>query len=118
MRGNLPHPWTYGKSDLNHFVERGLAGRRAKSAAIVGLIYGLERRARAEDAAATGTENVPLQVEDTELGGMQKSGNGLLLIQLMLGGKGERINAAKRTVRCVLDESFDNADWVGFGQFA
>jgi hypothetical protein len=49
---------------------------------------------------------------------MQKSANRVLLIQLMLGGKGERINAAKRTVRCVLDESFDNADWLGFGQFA
>jgi hypothetical protein len=48
---------------------------------------------------------------------VQKSGNHILLIQLMLNGKGESVNAAKCTIRCVLDESFDRADRLGFGQF-
>ena len=40
---------------------------------------------------------------------MEKSSDHILLIELMLGGEREGIDAAKLTVRCVLDELFDRA---------
>ena len=40
---------------------------------------------------------------------MQKSRNYIFLIELVPGGKGERVDAAEITVRRILDELFDGA---------
>ncbi len=41
---------------------------------------------------------------------MQKSRNYILLVKLVLGGKGEGVDTAKLAVRPVLDELFDGTD--------
>src|SRR5205814_8277603 len=83
--------------------------RRAKSAPVFGLVYGRERRARTQDATTTGTEDVPGHIENAESRAVQESSDHILLIELMLGGEREGIDAAKLTVWCVLDEFFDRA---------
>src|SRR5205823_14209839 len=62
-----------------------------------------------EDATASGTKDVPRHIENAESRGVQKSRNYILLIELVLGGKGEGVNAAKLAVGSVLDEVFDRA---------
>jgi hypothetical protein len=38
---------------------------------------------------------------------VQKSGKHIILIELVPGGKGEGVDAAKLAVRCVVDDLFD-----------
>jgi hypothetical protein len=71
------------------------------------LVYGFKGCARIENAAATGTEDVPRHIENAESRGVQKSSDHILFIQSMLGGERKGIDAAKLTVRSVPDEFFD-----------
>jgi hypothetical protein len=71
------------------------------------LVYGFKGCARIEDATATGTEDVPGHIENAESRAVQKSRNYILLIELVLGGKGEGVDTAKLAVGPVLDELFD-----------
>ncbi len=45
---------------------------------------------------------------------MQECGDNILFVQFMIGRKGKGVDAAKLTVRPVLDELFDGADWLWF----
>jgi len=112
VRGDSPHPRTDGKRDLDDFVERRFAILSAKDARVFSLLYGLKRRARIEDATASGTEDVPRHIENAESRAVQESSDHVILIELVLGGKREGIDSAKLTVRCVLDELFDRAHWL------
>lgn len=51
---------------LDHFVQGRLITGRAERAVVFSLIYGLKRDAGIENAAATGTENIPRQFENPE----------------------------------------------------
>src|SRR5206468_3040938 len=109
VRRDSPHPWTDRERDLDDFVERRFAILGAKDAPVFSLFYGLKRRARIEDATASGTKDVPRHIENAESRAVQKSRNYIFLIELVLGGKGEGVDTAEITVRPILDELFDRA---------
>ena len=79
----------------------------AKDASVFGLSYGLKRRAGIENAAASGTKDVPRHIENAESRAVQKSRKHIILIEPVPGGKGEGVDAAKLAVRRVVDELFD-----------
>ena len=60
-------------------------------------------------ATASGTKDVPGHIENAESRAVQKSRNYIFLIELVPGGKGERVDTAEITVRAVVDELFDRA---------
>src|SRR4030095_7156172 len=102
-----PHPRADGERDLDNFVKRRFMPDRAKDASVFGLFYGLKRRAGIENAAASGTKDVPRHIETAESRAVKKSRQHIILIEPVPGGKGESIDAAKLAVRRVVDELFD-----------
>jgi hypothetical protein len=81
----------------------------AKDASVFGLPYGLKRRAGIENAAASGTKDVPRHIENAESRAVQKSRKHIFLIELVPGCKSEGVDTAEITVRAVVDELFDRA---------
>jgi hypothetical protein len=71
------------------------------------LSYSLKRRARIENAAASGTKDVPRHIEKAESRAVQESANHIVLIEPVPGGKGEGVDTAKLAIRRVVDELFD-----------
>src|SRR5205823_9404442 len=103
VRSDFSHPRADRERHLDDFVERRLVARGAKGACIFSLVYGLKRRARTQDATATGTEDVPRHIENAESRAVQKSSDHILFIELMLGGERRGIDAAKLTIWRVPD---------------
>src|SRR4029079_18919028 len=79
----------------------------AKDASVFGMSYGFKRRAGIENAAASGTKNVPRHIENAESRTVQKGRKHITLIEPVSGGKGEGVDTAQLAVRRVVDELFD-----------
>src|SRR5208337_3614317 len=73
--------------------------RRAEPARVFGAVERLQRGAGFENAAAAGTEHVPRHVEEADPGGVHQRADHWLFAKFVLGGEGERIDAAERAVR-------------------
>ena len=95
VRGDAANARAHRERDLDHLVERRLIAGGAQPAIVLVAIDGLKRRAGLEHAAATGTEDVPGQLENPEPRGVQERRDGTLLVEAVLGSKGNRIHSAK-----------------------
>ena len=65
----------------------------------------LQRGVGAEHAAAARAEHIPLHLEETETGCMQKRGDDLLGIEAVLRREGKRIDAREIAVGAVRDHA-------------
>src|SRR5436190_682292 len=70
------------------------------------------------DATASRTKDVPGHIENAESRAVQKSRNYILLVEFVLGGKGEDVDTRKLAVRSVLDELFDGTHRFRFRRFS
>src|SRR5947207_11790130 len=107
MRRDSPHPRTDGERDLDHLVQGRFTPSGAKDTSVFGLSYGLKRGAGIENAAASGTKDVPRHIENAESRAVQESRKHIILIEPVPGGKGKGVDAAKLAVRRVLDQLFN-----------
>src|SRR3546814_10234826 len=78
------------EDDLDHLVERRLVAGGAERAGVLLALHRLQRGVGIEHPAAARAEHVPRQLEEAEPGGMQEGGNGLLFVEPLPGGKGDR----------------------------
>ena len=81
MRCNLANSRTYSEGYFHHLVECGLVPSGAESAAVPIAVYELERSAGVEDAAASGTQNVPREIEEAKPRRVEESCDQVLLVK-------------------------------------
>jgi hypothetical protein len=106
----------YGEGNLHHLVEDRLVSRSAQPARIFLAIEGLEGRAGIEHAAAAGTEHVPRQLEQAEPRRVQEGGDHPLFIEAILGGEGERVDAAEVAIGRLAHRALDRGNTLGVGR--
>ena len=88
----MRRPWIDGEGDFDEFVERRRVVGGAEGARIFRAIEGFQRVASFEHAAATWTEHVPGNVEETDAGAMHERADHRLFAEFMAGGEGKRIS--------------------------
>lgn len=108
--GNLAYAWTDGECYLDHLVEGWRIALGAQRASIFVLLHGFQRGVGVEHAAAAGAQNIPGDVEDAHARCMQKGADGAFLVEAILAGEGQRIDAAKLAVLARGDGLLDRLD--------
>ena len=81
---------------------------------VVGLER-LQRGMRAEHAAASRAQHVPAEIEQPEPRRMQESGDRALLIEAVLRGEIEDVDAVELVILTILDEAHDRIDHLRIG---
>ena len=110
MRGDAANALVDRERDLDQLVERRFVIGRAQRAIIVGVIEGLEPRARLEHAAASRAQHVPRHVEQSKPRRMDKAADGLFLVETMRFSIGERIDAVERSIRVRFNRCLQSLD--------
>ena len=116
MGGDAAHARAHGEGDLDHLVERRLVARGAEPAGIFLVIDGLEGRAGIEHPAAAGAQHVPRQFEQAEPGGVQECSERHFLVETVLGGEIEHVDAAEIAIGRFADRPLDGGNAAGIGR--
>ena len=82
------------------------------------VTHGLQRGPGVEHAAAAGTEHVPRQFEQPELGGVEESGDHFFLVEAAPGREFERVDATEGFVAPLLHQILDGAHRRGRAQLS
>ena len=93
--------------DLDHLVERRFVAGSAQGAPIFVPVERLQRRARVEDAAAAGAEDVPGQLEQPKARGMQEGGDEAFLVHAEARRQIQDVDSIEVPVGRFLNETLD-----------
>ena len=118
MRGDEAHARADRERHFDHLVERRLVTCRAKRAGILLMAHGFQRRAAVEHAAATRTQHVPCQFEETQPRGVEKRGDRLLFVESALRRKVERVDATEISVATLPHQRLDGVRRLGGGRLS
>jgi hypothetical protein len=115
--GDAAHARIDGERHLDMAVERGLAIRRAERAEIFRPVERLQRRRGLQHAAAAGAKRAPRHVEQPQMGGAHQGAHRRILVEPMLGGEGERVDARQPRIRRGLNLAFQRGGGLGLSGF-
>ena len=107
VASDLAHPRVHRERHFDDFVEDRLVAGCTEATAIFRPCDGLEGGIGVKHAAAATAENVPVQIEQPEPRRVQQACNDALFVELCPAGEIERVDAAERGIRRVLDQPLD-----------
>jgi hypothetical protein len=113
--GDPAHARGNGERHLHHLVQRGLVTGGAQRAAVGLLAHGLERGVGVQHASAARAEHVPRHLEQTEAGGVQEAADHPVLVEAVLPGEVEDVDAVELEVLALGDEALDGRRHLGIG---
>ncbi len=104
MRRDAADPRADGEGNLDLFVDGSFIAAGAQPAMIVILAQRFQRTVGIEHAAAAGAEHVPVEVEQTEPGGMEKAGDHALFIEAGALREIQHVDPVELMVLAILDQ--------------